>query len=245
MDNTETQNQIEYIYDKLITTKTNNLTKETYNVVEKYFIDGEKSQQNLLQVLLERKIKKQKHLLLLDGLIFNHLKKSTIDDIKKMLNEKLPKGIVPLNNISRIDYQPLQKLLINQEFKEADSLTQKYLQDLAGLQTNEQRNWLYFTDISTIPSEDLHTIDLLWQIYSNGKFGFSIQRRLWILNNYDWKKLWQQIGWSNQGILRRYPQEFIWNISAPTGHLPLFNQLRGNQVLSSLFEHIAWKTKKI
>ncbi|PLZ94121.1 hypothetical protein CI594_16205, partial [Fischerella thermalis CCMEE 5196] len=38
----------------------------------------------------------------------------------------------------------------------------------------------------------------------------------------------------------RYPQEFTWDLSAPKGHLPLSNQLRGVRVIASIFAHPAW-----
>ena len=93
-----------------------------------------------------------------------------------------------------------------------------------------------------MPSEDLIVIDSLWQAYSRHKFGFSKQRQIWLSTNCDWEKFWDQIGWKNNGIARRYPNEFLWDVNAPSGHLPLFNQLRGVQVLSALFNHIVWNT---
>nr|QCI08705.1 hypothetical protein [Sphondylothamnion multifidum] len=241
MYNTTDKYNIETIYNKLIETKTNNINAETYKTIDKYFQKGSNEQQILLNLIINRLIIKQEKPLSIDGLIFDYLKQSNLNNITNQLNESFPKGIIKLTNSLKIDYNPLQTLLMNKQFKEADTITQKYLCQLAGLNQLNKRNWLYFTDISCIPSEDLFTIDLLWQIYSHGKFGFSIQRKIWIFNNNNWNKLWQQIGWINKGIMRRYPEEFIWNINAPIGHLPLFNQLRGNQVLLSLFEHPVWE----
>ena len=78
-------------------------------------------------------------------------------------------------------------------------------------------------------------------MYSRGKFGFSIQRKIWLTHQCKWNLFWQTIGWTKQDIPCRYPTEFIWTIDAPKGHLPLFNQLRGVQVLSALFNHIVWQ----
>nr|YP_010952330.1 conserved hypothetical plastid protein [Gloiopeltis furcata]WMP13999.1 conserved hypothetical plastid protein [Gloiopeltis furcata] len=141
-----------------------------------------------------------------------------------------------------MDYKPLQKLLISKHYRQADRLTQIYLCQLAGLDEDSKRNWLYFTDIQSLPSEDLATIDMLWRLYSRNKFGFSRQRKIWLSNNCNWEKLWSRIGWKNEGVACRYPDEFMWSIDAPQGHLPLFNQLRGVQVLSALFDHTVWNS---
>jgi len=34
-------------------------------------------------------------------------------------------------------------------------------------------------DIDNFPCEDLRTIDQLWVKYSNGRFGFSVQKRIY------------------------------------------------------------------
>ncbi|NET49629.1 MAG: hypothetical protein F6K09_13095, partial [Merismopedia sp. SIO2A8] len=49
-----------------------------------------------------------------------------------------------------------------------------------------------------------------------------------------------KIGWKSGNSCTRYPNEFTWDISAPAGHLPLSNQLRGVRVMSSLLSHPAW-----
>ena len=234
---------IDSIYNELnhtINNDKNIISHEAKKIIEMYAKDGEQGYNILLNILVLRRSIYKNKLLLIDGLIFNYLYTSNIQTIQDKLEKSFPKGLVPLKKSLKVNYETLQQLLIEQKFQEADALTQKHLCTLAGLNNNSNRQWLYFTDISCIPSEDLFTIDFLWQIYSRGKFGFSIQRKIWIANNYSWDKLWSQIGWTNKTIMRRYPQEFIWNLNAPTGHLPLFNQLRGNQVLVSLFEHIVW-----
>lgn len=160
--------------------------------------------------------------------------------IKDQLISKLPQGIIAVENKTQVNYEILQKLLINQKFREADKVTQEYLCELIKQKIDSKRNWLYFTDIQFLPKKDLFTIDLMWRVYSKGKFGFSTQKRIWIKNNRNWDKLWESIYWLKHGIMKRYPEEFIWTIDAPEGHLPLFNQLRGTQTLLYLFHNIEW-----
>ena len=108
------------------------------------------------------------------------------------------------------------------------------------MKTNNKKNWLYFTDIQFLPKQDLFILDKLWKIYSKGKFGFSIQKKIWVYNNKKWDKFWEKINWISNGVMRRYPNDFVWTVDAPEGHLPLFNQLRGTQTLSYLFRNIQW-----
>jgi hypothetical protein len=135
-----------------------------------------------------------------------------------------------------IDYAPLQESLVKQDFQEADRINMIKLCELAG-EDAVRRKWLYFTEVEQFPSVDLQTIDLLWRSYSEGKFGFSIQRRIWLGLSQNWEKLWPRLGWKQDNIWTRYPGEFIWDLSAPDGHLPLSNQLRGVRVMASLLSH--------
>nr|YP_009500359.1 hypothetical protein [Gracilariopsis heteroclada]AXE43521.1 hypothetical protein [Gracilariopsis heteroclada] len=209
-------------------------------LIEQIVESGELAQKALLDLLVDRCMMENKEVDNLDGLIYEFLYFRSFANIKKKLNSYFCLGLIDLNHSFKLNYQPLQNLLIVHDFQEADKLTQSYLRSLAGLDKNSQRKWLYFTDILAIPSEDLYIIDKLWRLYSRGKFGFSIQRSIWLSHNCSWEKFWFTIGWKNNGILCRYPSDFIWNIDAPSGHLPLFNQLRGVQVISALFNHSVW-----
>jgi hypothetical protein len=43
----------------------------------------------------------------------------------------------------------------------------------------EKEGWLGTSDIEEFPCTDLRTIDTLWVKYSKGRFGFSVQKRIW------------------------------------------------------------------
>lgn len=150
-----------------------------------------------------------------------------------------PYGVLPLTSAQGIDYKDLQILLVEQKYQLADQLTMKKLCELAG-ESAIQRKWVYFTEVSQFPTSDLQTIDLLWGIYSEDKFGWSKQRELWLRLGQDWERLWTQLNWKTDGAWTRYPNEFVWDLSAPMGHLPLSNQLRGVRMMDSLLSHPAW-----
>jgi hypothetical protein len=173
------------------------------------------------------------------GKVYQVLNDIHLPQVQDFLQTHLPGGIVPLQSEVNIDYSPLQQLLIQQKFQQADCLTLEKLCELAG-STAIQRKWIYFSEVRTFPSTDLQTLDLLWQVYSEGKFGYSVQRKLWLSVNKNWEKLWPKMGWRKNGAWTRYPQEFTWDLTAPVGHLPLSNQLRGVRVMETLLSHPAW-----
>lgn len=194
----------------------------------------------LLELLIERRLDRKISLSCLDGIIFRYLQSSQIKSIQEKIAQHFTKGVVRLESSSQINYTSLYESLISSNLQEANKLTQIHLRELANI---KNREWLYFTDVINLPSKDLRTIDALWRIYSEGQFGFSIQRQIWIYSDKNWDKFWHRIGWKINNRAIRYPHEFTWNYTAPQGHLPLFNQLRGVQVLATLFNHPAWDTE--
>ncbi len=159
--------------------------------------------------------------------------------VQDFLANNFPQGVVPLLSEQNTDYQPLQQLLAQQDFQGADVVTLQKLCELAGAAAVE-RKWVYFTEIENISTTDFQTLDRLWLMHSQGKFGFSVQRRIWLSVGKDFSKLWTKIGWKSENTWTRYPKEFTWNLTAPDGHLPLSNQLRGVRVLDAIFAHSAW-----
>ena len=194
----------------------------------------------LFTLLVEYYNKEKQSINLIYEYVYELLLNSKDTTIINLLNNKFPNGVTSLKSELSIDYKPLQKLLRTEKFQEADQLTQCLLCKLSQISNNHSRSWLYFTDIPSLPSADLKTIDRLWQVHSLGLFGISRQRDIWLKNDSNWEKFWSKIGWTLNDSSRRYPQEFTWDTTAPAGHLPLFNQLRGVQVLKALFTHPAW-----
>ena len=135
-----------------------------------------------------------------------------------------------------INYDDLQLYLLSQEFEEADRLTSSILRKLAG-PVAEKRGYVFYSEVKNISGNDLVSIDRLWNIYSQGKFGFSIQAKLLKSVGKRYEFLWPKIGWKNDGIWTRYPGSFDWSLKAPDGHMPLVNQLRGVRLMDSILRH--------
>jgi len=190
----------------------------------------------LMEFLLQRRSNPRSGV---DGTAYQILRTADSTSAKEFLQTYFPTGIVPLHSERAIDYIPLQQLLAIQDFQAADRMTLQKLCELAG-SAAVQRKWLYFTEVENFPAPDLQTINTLWVVHSEGKFGFSIQREIWLSLGKNWEKFWTKIGWKNGNSWTRYPNEFTWNLTAPTGHLPLSNQLRGNRAIAALFSHPAW-----
>lgn len=135
-----------------------------------------------------------------------------------------------------IDYSPMQRALLDEDFEEADRLTSCVLRELAGDQA-VKRGYVYFSEVPPMEGLDLATLDRLWIAYSQGRFGFTVQARLLKALDGRYDRLWPRIGWKLDGTWTRYPGAFQWSMEAPEGHMPLINQLRGVRLMDALLSH--------
>lgn len=174
------------------------------------------------------------------GSAYQWLYVSSSDAAKTFVAQEASSGLLTPKSEQDVDYSDLQQCLMERDYQTADKLTMQKLCELAG-ERAIQRKWVYFTEVSQFSVTDLQTIDALWRLYSEDKFGWSKQHELWMRLGQDWERLWTQLIWkSSEGKWTRYPGEFIWDVSAPVGHLPLSNQLRGVRMMDSLLSHPAW-----
>jgi len=95
-------------------------------------------------------------------------------------------------------YQQLETYLKNQQWREADKETYRLMITTAG---KEYGQWFDRADLENFPCEDLRTLDQLWVKYSNGKWGFSVQKQIWqeygspMSYNDEWGKFGDRVGW--------------------------------------------------
>ncbi len=172
--------------------------------------------------------------------ILNRHQQQFLSDLLKI--KPLPWFVTPSSN--GIDYEPLQKSLLEERFETADRLTSETLRKLAG-DGAVSRGYVYFSEVAGMDVEDLVTIDRLWTAYSQGKFGFSAQARLLESLDGRYDKLWPRVGWKSDGIWTRYPNSFTWSLEAPEGHMPLVNQLRGVRLMDAYLTHPFLKARKL
>jgi GNAT superfamily N-acetyltransferase len=121
---------------------------------------------------------------------------------------------------AKIDYRNLAKLLKAQKWQEADNKTAELiLIAVKGKYLDEKA-------MEILPCEDLQKINQLWMKYSDGKFGFSVQKeiykRLGDTREYDeevWTNFCDRVGWKKDGDWLYY-DDLTFNLDAPKGHLP-------------------------
>jgi len=129
---------------------------------------------------------------------------------------------------TRGDYTRLEALLKAGKWKEADQETAQQMCQVMGRQ---KEGWLRVEDIEQFPCADLRAIDQLWVKHSNGKFGFSVQKKIWqqcgspTTYNKQWEKFGEKVGWRTKGVLGMGAEwkdysEVTFDTSAPEGHLP-------------------------
>jgi eukaryotic-like serine/threonine-protein kinase len=142
---------------------------------------------------------------------------------------------VELKSDVGVDCSNLEKLLKAQNWREADEKTAKLMLKVAN---REKEGWLNVDSINNFPCADLRTIDQLWVKHSNGRFGFSVQKRIYQslggTEKYD-EKIWEafgdRIGWRKEGSWVYY-SNITFSIEAPEAHLPSWVwRLRGRGVV--------------
>lgn len=127
----------------------------------------------------------------------------------------------------KADFHKLAQLLSAKKWKEADYETTNLMLKICH---REKYGWLTNENCQRFPYEELKIIDDLWVKYSNGHFGFSVQKKIWIecggiagiYNDNLYKKFGYKIGWRNDKHWLRY-SDLNFNINAPKGGLPLGN----------------------
>ncbi|MBD2520436.1 SUMF1/EgtB/PvdO family nonheme iron enzyme [Nostoc sp. FACHB-973] len=124
-----------------------------------------------------------------------------------------------------VDYTKLRDLLKAGKWREADSETNLVMLQAVG---KDEHDLLDSEDLFNFPCTDLRTIDRLWVKYSNGRFGFSVQKNIYLevtgkLDSYDpvaWDSFCVRIGWRvNRNWIMS--SNITFDTSAPKGHLPL------------------------
>lgn len=135
----------------------------------------------------------------------------------------IPPPLAPSLSEVGIEYDILDELLRNQKWYEADQETQRLMLKAVN---KEMIGWIDRLAMKEFPCKDLSTIDQLWVKYSRGKFGISVQKRIYQSlggkRTFD-KKIWEstgdRIGWrENRTWL--FQESLKYSIDAPLGHLP-------------------------
>ncbi len=119
-----------------------------------------------------------------------------------------------------LDFEPLREFLDTNQWQAADQETARLLQEMAGCGAGQAIAPIH---LDNIPCRDLRTLANLWEVYSNGRFGFLAQRRLWLKLDRDYGQLATTVGWSRRNQWLGYG-ELQFHPQAPVGHLPTWGR---------------------
>jgi hypothetical protein len=131
----------------------------------------------------------------------------------------------PRTEPTPVIFQKLETLLKEEKWRDADVETWNLMLKLT---KREQEGWLRVEDVKNFPRQELRKMDQLWVKYSKGKFGFSVQKQIWLDlggkldGEPDWDtfvKLSDRVGWRKNNEWLSY-DNYTFSTNAPQGHLP-------------------------
>ncbi|WP_230966450.1 GUN4 domain-containing protein [Nostoc sp. NZL] len=134
-----------------------------------------------------------------------------------------------------VDYTRLRDLLKAGTWEQADEETLAVMLKASG---RESERWLDSKSIDNFPCTDLRTIDQLWVKYSNGHFGFSVQKRIWESVGKDYEKFGDRVGWRKGMFFNKnwlsYSDLTFTSAASPQGHLPVWILVMGEESIVAL-----------
>ncbi|EAW35421.1 serine/threonine-protein kinase [Lyngbya sp. PCC 8106] len=128
------------------------------------------------------------------------------------------------SNSLKTDYTELQNLLSQKQWKEADIETEKVMLKIAN---REAEGWIDANAIESLSCADLRELDQVWMKYSEGKFGLSIQKEIYLetgnplgkFQESSYHKFGDRIGWRKNGDWLEY-SDLTFDENALRGQFP-------------------------
>ncbi|MEH2460975.1 AAA-like domain-containing protein [Nostoc sp.] len=156
------------------------------------------------------------------ALLYRQLKE--LDDLNTDYDQPLKEHL-----LDELDYLMKQK-----RWREADFQNWQFILYSAG---REKEGYLYLTDIRNFKCDNLKKLDALWVNNSNGHFGYSVQKKIYLASgnslDFDWEKgkfknwneklsyndFTKRVGWKGEdGEYRRY-YELPMNLKGSMGSI--------------------------
>jgi len=133
-------------------------------------------------------------------------------------------------------YQPLEQYLQTGQWEEADDETYRLMITTVGKEVGQS---FEPDELLNFPCDELLSIDRLWVRYSQGRFGFSVQKEIYLSvsgvadgryhhEQEKFEKLADRVVWRENRKWKLL--DFQYDISAPTGHLPALWGIRGGRL---------------
>ncbi len=157
-----------------------------------------------------------------------------VADIEARLEGQMPTppahgwdDAVPLESEKGVDYTRLRQLLKAGQWQEADQETGTCMEQALG--TDDWGEIYHQKLLLSFPCADLKTIDRLWVQASQGRYGFSVQKEIYVNcgakldGNYPgdtiWREFGERVGWRVEGSWLSYSSLNFSGTGVP-GHLP-------------------------
>jgi hypothetical protein len=130
-------------------------------------------------------------------------------------------------------YADLERYLKNGQWEKADKETDRLMITEVG---KEDSQWFDRDDLLNFPCEPLRAIDGLWVKHSGGKFGFSVQKKIYLskecggipdgkYHRKAWDKFCHKNGWQEDNMY----VEVRYDLASPVGHLPVGDYIRNRE----------------
>lgn len=133
-----------------------------------------------------------------------------------------------------VDYTRLRNLLKAGQWKEADKETAHRMVEAVG---RKKDDYIRAEELKNFPCTDLWTIDRLWVQYSQGKWGFSVQKRIYVEcgakldGKYPGNEIWygfcRRVGWHKGNSYVNYSDLTFAPSISPAGEFPRAGELGG------------------
>ncbi len=141
-------------------------------------------------------------------------------------------------------FQNLDNLLKARNWEEASGETFAVMLKLAG---REHQGWLDSKSLNNFSCPRLKEIDQLWVKYSDGLFGFSVQKHIYLAtgnklgwlsetDSKEWNNFANNVGWTKGG----FESNFSLAQDIPKGHFPFFRRSKTSQVVKNIDQILFW-----
>ncbi|MEO1392668.1 MAG: GUN4 domain-containing protein [Cyanobacteria bacterium J06634_5] len=114
-------------------------------------------------------------------------------------------------------YADLSNYLKNRQWKEADDETYRLMITEVGKETGQIFDR---EDLLNFPCEPLKVIDGLWVKHSNGKFGFSVQKKIYLECGGILDGKYYADAWNKLCFVSGWDSRINYDLNAPSGHIP-------------------------
>ena len=141
-----------------------------------------------------------------------------LQETSKRITPELEESLKAIaNQVQDLRFQDLERYMQEGDWKKADEETYRLMITTVG---KEVGNYFTEEELRTFPCEELLIIDGLWRRYSNDRFGFSVQKTIYVdcgakLNgkypgDEIWERFYDRVGWA----------DVRYDTQSPEGHLP-------------------------